>query len=390
MQQTIHGGRALRWLTATSVAVVFSTSGTNALAQEAADGPGGGRRPLVIQKQGSFMVGGTVIDSPGTFDPLHPTPEGQTFHGDHAYVQYQIPPDARRLNLVLWHGAGQFSKTWETTPDGRDGYQNIFLRRGWPVYIIDQPRRGRAGRSTDSITIIPTPNEQDIFGNFRLGVWPNFFPGVQFPRDSGALDQYYRQQTPNTGAFDLEVLSDAVTALLDSIGPSILITHSQGGGPGWQTGMKSSKVRAIVSYEPGSNFPFPAGEVPPPIPSAFNGQSLSALEVPLDEFLKLTKFPIQIVYGDNIPGTPTNTPGDIWRIRIEMARLWREAVNRHGGDVEVLHLPEVGVFGNTHFPFSDLNNREVANLLSRYLHRKGLDHRRSDNAVASAVAEERE
>src|SRR6266545_8133885 len=81
--------------------------------------------PLVVQEQGSFAVGGTVISTPGTFDPYHPSPAGQTFHGDHAYAFYQIPVNARRLPIVLLHGAGQFSKSWETTPDGREGYQNI-------------------------------------------------------------------------------------------------------------------------------------------------------------------------------------------------------------------------------------------------------------------------
>jgi hypothetical protein len=66
------------------------------------------------------MVGGTVITNPGTFDPNNPTPEGQTFHGDHAYVQFQIPPNKRDLPLVMWHGFLQFSKTWESTPDGRE------------------------------------------------------------------------------------------------------------------------------------------------------------------------------------------------------------------------------------------------------------------------------
>src|ERR1700742_4503927 len=69
--------------------------------------------PLVIQEQGSFAVGGTMTQGPGVFDPLKPTsPAGQTFRGDHAYAFYQIPVNARRLPLVLWHGAGQFSKTW--------------------------------------------------------------------------------------------------------------------------------------------------------------------------------------------------------------------------------------------------------------------------------------
>ena len=67
-------------------------------------------------------------------------------------------------------------------------------------------------------------------------------------------------------------------------------------------------------------------------------------------------------------------PGpDHWRTRLHMARLWAEAVNRRGGDVTVVHLPEIGIRGNTHFPFSNLNNIEIADLLSVWLHEKGLD-----------------
>lgn len=94
------------------------------------------KKPIVIQDQGSFAVGGAVKTNPGTFDPITRTPEGQTFHGDHAYVFYQIPVKAKKLPLVFWHGIGQFSKTWETTPDGREGYQNLFLRKGFGVYIL--------------------------------------------------------------------------------------------------------------------------------------------------------------------------------------------------------------------------------------------------------------
>ena len=77
--------------------------------------------------------------------------------------------------------------------------------------------------------------------------------------------EYFRQITPNTGPFDVQVVSDAQAALFDKIGPAVLVSHSQGGGVGWFTAIKSAKVRAIVSYEPGSNFPFPQGEVPEPL-----------------------------------------------------------------------------------------------------------------------------
>ena len=245
--------------------------------------------PMVIQEQGSFAVGGTVITNPGTFDPVKMTPEGQTFHGDHAYVFYQIPVNARKLPLVLWHGYGQFSKTWETTPDGREGYQNIFLRRGFGVYVIDQPRRGNAGRSTQPSTLTPVADEQKWFNIFRVGIWPDFFPGVQFSRDPEALNQYFRQMTPDTGPIDIDVTSDAVAALFNKIGPGILVTHSHSGGMGWRTAIKSRNVRAIVAYEPGSNFVFPEGEVPPPMPSSAG--PLEAVGVPLSDFMKLTKIP---------------------------------------------------------------------------------------------------
>jgi Alpha/beta hydrolase family len=300
--------------------------------------------PLMIQQQGSFAVGGTVVTNAGTFNPYKPTREGATLHGDHAYVFYQVPVDARRLPLVLWHGAGQFSKTWETTPDGREGFQTIFLRRRFPVYLIDQPRRGNAGRSTVPHNIPATPDDQIWYGMFRFGIWPNYFPGVQLSEKPEALDQFFRSMTPDTGPFDPEVSAKAVAALFDEIGPGILVTHSQGGGPGWLAAMKSSNVRAVVTYEPGSGFVFPEGEVPPTM-SCLTGP-LEGLGVPLQQFMQLTKIPIVLYFGDNIPEEPSPVPGrDNWRARIAMARLFRDAVNRHVGDATLVHLPELGIRG---------------------------------------------
>jgi len=334
--------------------------------------PSAGVSGLVIKEQGSFAVGGTVVTSPGSFDPRHPSTEGGTLHGDHAYVFYQVPVDARPLPLVLWHGAGQFSKTWETTSDGREGFQNLFLRRRFSVYLIDQPRRGNAGRSSVPSTIPATTDDQIWFGVFRIGVWPDYFPGVQFSRDPEALNQFFRSMTPNTGPFDAELSARAVATLFDKIGPGVLVTHSQGGGPGWLTVMKSSKVRAVVSYEPGSGFVFPQGELPAAM-SSLTGP-LEPVGVPLEQFMALTQIPIVIYFGDNIPEEPSSNPGqDNWRVRLAMARLWRDAVNRHGGHVTVVHLPELGIRGNTHFAFSDTNNVEIANLMSRFLAENHLD-----------------
>ncbi|GAB1454445.1 hypothetical protein MASR2M47_45010 [Draconibacterium sp.] len=150
-----------------------------------------------------------------------------------------------------------------------------------------------------------------------------------------------------------------------------MVTHSHSGGMGWLTAIKNPNVKAIVSYEPGSGFVFPEGEVPEPMESSSG--ALEAVGISRDEFLKLTKIPIIIYYGDYIPVEPDPNPGtDGWRVRLEMAKKWRDAVNNYGGDVSVVHLPEIGIKGNTHFPFSDLNNVEIADLMSEWL-KKGLD-----------------
>ena len=336
--------------------------------------------PIVIDAQGSFAVGGTVVTAPGTFDPIaqgayNPAgvdPAGQTLHGDHAAIFYQIPTDARKLPLVFWHGHGQSSRCWQTTPDGREGFQNIFLRRRFPVYLIDQPRRGHAARSTQPATLSATPDEQLWFGIFRLGVWPAFYGDVQFPRDEAALNQYFRAMVPNTGPYEMQVNTEAVSSLFDKIGKGVLVTHSQSGNQGWRTAVKNQNVVAIASYEPGGDFPFPEGEVPDPIP--FGKGTFTPSSMPMTEFTAFTRIPIVIYYGDNIPEAPTPIPGEEqWRVNLLVARLWADAVNRHGGDATVVHLPAIGIKGNTHFPFSDLNNVQIADQLSEFLKAKKLD-----------------
>lgn len=329
-------------------------------------------KPIMLEAQGSFAVGGSVVQRPGTYELGKPGPEGQTLHGDHARVVYQIPVGARKLPLVMWHGFGEFSKTWETTPDGREGFQTIFLRRRFSVYLLDQPRRGGAGRSTVPGQIAAEPDEQRWFNTFRLGVWPDLYPGVQFSNDPEALNQFFRQMAPDTGPLDNSVAIASVSALFGRIGPGILVTHSYSGGLGWQATMQNPAIRAVVSFEPGSGFVFPEGEVPATMPSLTG--PLAGVPVAMDQFRALTRIPIVLYYGDNIPTQPSADPGlDNWRVRLEMARLWVDAVNRHGGDAKLVHLPEVGIRGNTHFAFSDLNNLQVADQMQSFLSSKRLD-----------------
>jgi hypothetical protein len=163
-----------------------------------------------------------------------------------------------------------------------------------------------------------------------------------------------------------------MAALFEKTGPGILISHSQAGGPGWLTAIKSKNVKGIVALEPGSGFIFPEGELPSAMPSAAG--TLTPEAVPLADFEKLTRIPIIIYYGDNFPTEPTTERGqDNWRVRLAMARLWVAAINKHGGDAQLVHLPEVGIRGNTHFLMSDLNNIQIADLVSRFLAAKGLD-----------------
>jgi pimeloyl-ACP methyl ester carboxylesterase len=381
--------KALASILGTALVVVF-TLVTSANAEQKAQYT---CNPIVIHEQGSFFVGGRTVSVPGTFDPtkFHTwDATGQSFPVDHLLARYQIPPNARELPLVMVHGRGQFGKSWETTPDGREGFATIFVRRGFSVYVVDFPRRAGAGipsfkgglgklagKQYISAKTTRFSNEES-FPLFRLGPKiGDFFPGVQFSRDPAALEQFFRQNIANVDD-DPEVISDALAAVLNRIGPAVLITHSQSGKFGWMTAMKSDNVRGIVSYEPGppKGLPFPPGEVPPPR-KLYNGMALThAFEVPLEDFRKLTRFPIQIVNGDFFPTEPLeNLYLDFWRVRNMDVKDFVKAVIRHGGHAELLDLPEIGIKGNTHFPMSDLNSLEVADQLSKFLKDKALDRR---------------
>ncbi|MBQ7152261.1 MAG: alpha/beta fold hydrolase [Synergistaceae bacterium] len=336
----------------------------------------GAEAPLVIQEQGSFLIGGSTLKDEGefVFSDLW-SQSGQTAYGDHAYVFYQKPVSPKKFPLVFLHGGGQSKKTWETTPDGREGFQNIFLRRGFSTYLVDQPRRGEAGFTLVSTDEPMTPAHYDrtMFTLFRLGRWPEFYSDTQFPKDKESLNQFMRQGTPNTGPLDFDLVAESIAALLNKIGPSILVTHSQGGGCGWITALKTDNIKAIVAYEPGgSPRLFPEGEVPETVQTSFG--PIAGTAIPLEEFKKFTKFPIVIFYGDHIAKEPTDNYGaDQWRGELQLGRKFAELVNKYGGDATVIHLPELGIKGNTHFLFSDKNNIEVADLLSKWLKEKGLD-----------------
>lgn len=82
---------------------------------------------------------------------------------------------------------------------------------------------------------------------------------------------------------------------------------------------------------------------------------MKAEEVSMEAFLKLTRFPIVIFYSDYMTTHPHN---DYWRAASEMADLFAAVVNRHGGDAKVIRLPDIGIRGNSHFPFAEKQSRD--------------------------------
>ena len=354
--------------------------------QTAPVGPDGSGEPLVLAKQGSFFAGGSVVTASN----------GNTYHGDSTYVQFNIPVSPRQYPIVMWHGGGQSGKSWSSTPDGRDGFEQIFARRGFSTYVIDQARRGRAGRSILGTTIVGgTDPDADFFNEalrftiFRMGLWvppapPKFFANTQSPVDQASIDQLSFQSVPDTGPnkadlATLEFQARNVVALFQKIGPGILLTHSFSGRNGWTTGILAPNlVRAIVAYEP-SNFAFPSDDPPPDVPTDVSSvamASASQLYTPA-QFANLTKMPIQIIFGDNIDfDTPSSNYGvELWRVVVQRAAQFVAAVNNRGGHAEILFLPSAGLKGNTHFAFADKNNLAVANLLSSWLSSNQLDRR---------------
>lgn len=335
----------------------------------------GAQAPLVIQKQGNFSVGGKTIQREGQYDnskfvgwdKLVET--GQSARVDHAFVDYQIPVRARKYPLVFVHGYGGSGVCWEMTPDGREGFATLMLRHDYPTYVVDLPGRGRAGRTSATKELKPLADEMFWFDIWRIGVWPNYNKGVQFPADSASLSQFFREMTPDLSDHTQDVPS--LNALNERLGDNILVTHSAGGITGWLVAMANpNTVKGVVAYEPGA-FVFPEDEQPDKIDGLTGG--CAPIPVKRADFLNLTKIPIVLYFGDYIPErTSNNLGGENWRVRLQMARKFVACVNKYGGNATLIELPKLGIRGNTHFLMQDLNNKELADLLAQWLDQNGL------------------
>mgnify|MGYP003352131119 FL=1 len=207
--------------------------------------------PLVIAQQGYFFVPGRY-----TNEKDGPVMTGQMF------VQFQIPHERKhKYPVVMWHGGGQTGTNFLGTPDGRPGWADYFLRAGYAVYVVDQPGRGRSGYYTDSYGPTRRPNAKAMSERFGAPELTNLYPQAklhtQWPgkgiQGDPVFDQFFASQVEdmlNLTALE-ELNRNAGVALLEKIGPAILLTHSQSGPFGWAVAdRKPDLVKAIVAIEP--------------------------------------------------------------------------------------------------------------------------------------------
>jgi pimeloyl-ACP methyl ester carboxylesterase len=196
---------------------------------------------------------------------LDPAVEGTAPVGQ-IYVEYMVPQRLRhRTPIVMVHGGSQTGTNFTGTPDGREGWAQYFVRRGYAVYVVDQVARGRSAYWTPQPYGAVTPSrfnfvERRFVAPEHFKQWPQAhlhtqWPGAGKPGDS-AFDQFYASQFPSLVSFpkQQELNRDALVALLDKIGPAILLTHSQSGPFGWPV----ADARPDLVSDPGDRAQQPA------------------------------------------------------------------------------------------------------------------------------------
>ena len=207
--------------------------------------------PLAIAKQGWFFAGGRL-------DPRLP---GSPMI-DQMYVEYQVPQNvAHPYPVVMIHGGGQTGTNFTGTPDGREGWAQYFLRRGYAVYVVDQVARGRSAEWSQANGPVTAANLERLEERFvapeRFKLWPQAHLHTQWPGNGQpgdpAFDQFYASQVPSLANFATQqaLNTDAGVALLDRIGPAIVLIHSQSGAFVWPIAdRRPNLVKAIVAVEP--------------------------------------------------------------------------------------------------------------------------------------------
>jgi hypothetical protein len=314
-------------------------------------------KPLVIESQGSFFVGGETKASAAL--SASTTGPGAGDGGDvtinQMYVQFQTPVNGNQHRpVVMVHGCCLSSKTWETTPDGRMGWNEYFVRKGRPVYLADQSSRARSGFDATKITAVKMgkvpPSElpnvfmashQTSWTLFRFGpTYNTAFPDEQFPVQ--AADELYKQMIPDLNGF-LPTPNPTWTnmaALAVQLKGAVLIGHSESGFfPEEAAMINPAGVKGIVSIEMACT-------------TTLKPEQLSTL----------SKIPILIMFGDHLGDVPGRF-GSLWPANLDTCNKFVQQVTDAGGDAQMMYLPKMGIKGNSHMLMQDKNNLQLADLI---------------------------
>lgn len=310
--------------------------------------------PLTLERQGSFFVGGRNVHSDALSVLPQYAPAG-TIAVDQMYVRYQVPVNATKRPITLIHGCCLTGKTWETTPDGRMGWDEYFVRAGHPVYVIDQAWRGRSaanisvvnntrlGKSAAAqLPPVFSASQESAWAIFRFGPeHPKLFPGMQFPLN--ALPEFWKQMVPDWAQTFPPAINPTVPALSElaiKLDGTILMSHSQSGIYPFQVAALNTRgIAAIVSIEPG------------------------ACPAPTDDLKPYLKMPILVLWGDYVDQTPR------WAPRLKLCRAFEAAVNKAGGKVQNVILNDVGLPGASHMLMQDLHSHKIADWLLGWITR---------------------
>jgi pimeloyl-ACP methyl ester carboxylesterase len=313
--------------------------------------------PLALEKIESFFVSGSKVYSKYTGPSGSPIgSEGEITIGQ-MYVQAWIPAK-RNMKLpaiVMLHGSTHSGATYETTPDGREGWAHFFARRGVPVYIVDQPGRGRSGfdhtaiieaKETGKLDILPSPSafaHNTAWEEFRFGNELNKpFKKSRFPFK--AINRYWKQLIPSVegpGAVP------GLVKLLDKIGPAVLMGHSAGGQPVISAAIERPKlVKAVVNLEA----PF--------------GCAID--EAAIEKAYKTV--PLLSVYGDvGEAYNPAQLWKDFWYAAVNSCDKASTRINKAGGTARTIYLPKIGILGNSHMFMMDDNSDSIAEIIYKWL-----------------------
>ena len=348
--------------------------------------------PLSIRREGYLFAGGKIAAVDG-----RPVMSGQI------YAEFQIPSRQRHsYPIVMIHGGGQSGTNFTQTPDGREGWAQYFLRNGYGVYIVDQVGRGKAAYQSDlygPMTRVDVDGiEQRFTASERYNLWPQAhlhtqWPGKGEPGDP-IFDQFYASQMPGIRDFALvqSLNRDAILALLQKIGPAILLTHSQSGPFGWLVAdARPDLVKAILAVEPnGPPFfdlqtvgapdwfhyglkqrPWGITAVPlnysPPVEAASDLATMEQEQSDGPEFAKcwLQKAPARQL--PNLQKVPILVLTSESSFRAVDDHCTVKYLNQAGVHPTWTKLAEIGIHGNGHMMMLEKNNIVIAAVMARWL-----------------------